>query len=73
MMFDGPMEYLLIGVLGYAVPIGLLTLFVYWVVRRAVRDGMRDAALRGVGLRDAAVDRLPAAAPQDGPEPPREK
>ncbi|MBB2924988.1 hypothetical protein [Cellulomonas cellasea] len=61
MMIGGPTDYLLVGVLGYAVPVGVVAFFVYWVVRKAVRDGMRDAA----------AGRLPTA-PQDTPEPPHE-
>ncbi|WP_141372388.1 hypothetical protein [Cellulomonas cellasea] len=61
MMFGGPLEYLLVGVLAYAVPILVCAFFVYWVVRKAVRDGMQDAGF----------PRPPAAAPQDGPEPPQ--
>lgn len=48
-------EWVLAMVLGWTVPVLGLALLVYWVVRKAVRDGIRDAA----------SDRLASPPPHD--------
>lgn len=38
------LEWVLAMVLSWAIPVVALAFLVYWVVRKAVRDGIRDAA-----------------------------